>query len=156
VSAPPSPDEVWERLRSVKDPELPVVDIVELGLVRDVAVEQATIRVSLTPTYSGCPALTVIQREVEDVLADLGPVETRIVQSPPWTTDWVSDEAKRKLEAYGIAPPPMRARASAHVVRCPRCKSPASELQSEFGSTACKSLWRCRSCHEPFELLKVI
>jgi ring-1,2-phenylacetyl-CoA epoxidase subunit PaaD len=147
---------VRERLRTVKDPELPVVDIVELGLVREIEVDQGKIRVALTPTYSGCPALAMIQREVEEVLGDLGPAEVRVVQSPAWTTDWVTDEAKRKLAAYGIAPPPLRAQAHAHTVRCPQCDSPDGQLQSEFGSTACKAIWRCRSCLEPFELLKVI
>ena len=151
-----TPAQVRERLHRVLDPELPVVDIVELGLVRDIEVGSGRVRVSLTPTYSGCPALHVIEREVARVLSDLGEVEVRIVHSPPWTTDWVSGEARRKLRAAGIAPPGHLAGAPTAPVHCPRCDATETELLSQFGATACKSIWRCNRCLEPFELLKVI
>lgn len=151
-----TPAEIRDRLRTVLDPELPTLDIVELGLVREIEVRADRVQVSLTPTYSGCPALRLIQDEVARALSDLGEVEIRTVLSPPWTTDWVSAEGRRKLRAAGIAPPNHRAAASPAPVRCPLCDSTETRLQSEFGATACKSLWVCASCREPFELLKVI
>ncbi len=151
-----TPAEVRARLCRVLDPELPVVNIVELGLVRDIEVHDDGVCVALTPTYSGCPALRVIEDEVAEALVDLGEVEIRTVHSPPWTTDWLTDEAKRKLRDAGIAPPGQLAGAAPAAVRCPRCDSAQTRLQSQFGATACKSIWLCQSCREPFELLKVI
>ncbi len=143
------------KLRTVMDPELPMLNIVELGLLREVEVEEDGLHITLTPTYSGCPAIETIVAETRRVLADLGPVSLRIAHAPPWTTDWITEDARRKLRAAGIAPPAGRV-AQPEAVRCPRCDATASEQVSAFGSTACKSLWRCANCDEPFELLKLI
>jgi ring-1,2-phenylacetyl-CoA epoxidase subunit PaaD len=160
-------DDVWTLLETVPDPEVPVLSVIELGIVRDVEVDDTRgVTVVVTPTYSGCPAMQVIE---EDILAALRArgverAQVRTAYSPAWTTDWLSAEAKRKLEAYGIAPPgkatddedliPIRRRAD--VVRCPYCKSPSTELRSEFGSTACKSIRFCNACQQPFEQFKAI
>lgn len=151
-----SVEQVRAQLRTVLDPELPVVDIVELGLVREIEVRAGRVRVSLTPTYSGCPAWPVIQADVAEALEQFGEVELVTVHAPPWTTDWVSESAHQKLRAAGIAPPNCRAGGPEAPVACPLCDSHDTVRQSEFGATACKSLWRCRSCAEPFELLKVL
>jgi len=150
---------------AVEDPELPQVTIAELGILREVAVdEHEGVEVRLTPTYSGCPAVEVIERDVRSALAGAGfeDVTVRRVLSPPWTTDWITPEGRRKLEAGGIAPPAFRSEQAgaassqpvAFVVRCPHCGSPETELISRFSSTACKALRRCRSCAEPFDHFK--
>ncbi|HEX8526148.1 1,2-phenylacetyl-CoA epoxidase subunit PaaD [Allosphingosinicella sp.] len=138
---------MWEVLASVPDPEIPVVSVVDLGIVR--SVEPG--RVTITPTYTGCPATQVIERDVRAALDSAGYRDVRIVTelSPPWTTDWISAEGRAKLAAYGIAPPTPNG-----AVRCPQCGSGATEEISRFGSTPCKALWRCRSCAEPFDLFK--
>jgi ring-1,2-phenylacetyl-CoA epoxidase subunit PaaD len=147
----------------VPDPEVPVLTIDDLGVLRDVTVDGAgRVEVSITPTYSGCPAMDAIRDDVLTALHDNGfpDVHVRLVLSPAWTTDWMSDVGRRKLTAYGIAPPtgvrpagpvPLRL-----AVRCPRCGSADTVELSRFGSTACKSLWRCRSCAEPFDHFKAI
>ena len=137
---------LWEVLASVPDPEIPVVSIVDLGIVREVHPD----RVVITPTYTGCPATQVIERDIRDALDAAGYRHVRIetALAPPWTTDWISEEGKRKLHAYGIAPPTKGA------VACPQCGSADTEEVSRFGSTPCKSLWRCRACAEPFDLFK--
>jgi ring-1,2-phenylacetyl-CoA epoxidase subunit PaaD len=137
---------LWAVLREVPDPEIPVISIVDLGIVR--AVEPN--RVVITPTYTGCPATEVIARDVRAALDGAGYRGVRIetVLSPPWTTDWISEEGKRKLRAYGIAPPTKQA------VECPQCGSAETEEISRFGSTPCKAQWRCRACLEPFDLFK--
>jgi ring-1,2-phenylacetyl-CoA epoxidase subunit PaaD len=161
-------DGIFALLEGVKDPEVPVLSVIELGVVRDVSVdERGSVTVSVTPTYSGCPAMQAIEEDILAALREHGVEDARIrtTFSPAWTTDWLTDEAKRKLEAYGIAPPgpapaptddliPLRRRAD--VVRCPYCKSAETELRSEFGSTACKSIRYCNSCHQPFEQFKAI
>ena len=163
--AVPSRQELLAILDEVKDPEVPVVSVVELGIVRDVAATEAGVEVTITPTYSGCPAMREIESDIRQALAahGLGPVEIRVVYSPPWTTDWIGPLAKAKLEAYGIAPPGVVERDElvslerrAPRVRCPFCKSLDTERKSEFGSTACKSIWFCRSCRQPFEEFKAI
>jgi len=145
---------------AVEDPELPQVTIAELGILREVVVgEHDGIEVRLTPTYSGCPAVEVIEAEVHRALAAAGFDDVTVcrVLSPPWTTDWITAEGRRKLAAGGIAPP-ARQRAGTQpvtfVVRCPHCGSADTELVSRFGSTACKALRRCRSCAEPFDHFK--
>jgi ring-1,2-phenylacetyl-CoA epoxidase subunit PaaD len=161
----------WSALARVADPEIPALSIVDLGIVR--AVEQdaddpANVTVRVTPTYSGCPATDVIVEDIRRALADAGVHDARIeiVLAPAWTTDWMSDEGRRKLAAYGIAPPaaaassridvtgmsPLR-RASA-AIECPHCGSRATRLVSQFGSTACKALMRCDDCLEPFDYFK--
>jgi len=161
----PSRDELLAILDDVKDPEVPAVSVVELGVVRDVVANEAGVEVTITPTYSGCPAMREIESDIRDALAahGLGPVEIRVVYSPAWTTDWIGPAARAKLEAYGIAPPGPAPRDELVLlerrtrrVRCPFCKSAETDRKSEFGSTACKSIWFCRSCRQPFEEFKAI
>jgi ring-1,2-phenylacetyl-CoA epoxidase subunit PaaD len=148
----------------VLDPEVPVLTIADLGVLRDVEVDGDAVTVTVTPTYSGCPAMEVIERDVEAAVRDAGfeQVVVRRVLSPPWTTDWMSDEGRRKLEDYGVAPPSTRAGSGsgpvpvALSVRCPQCGSPDTHELSRFGSTACKSLWRCNACREPFDHFKAL
>ncbi|MEA3010672.1 MAG: ring,2-phenylacetyl-CoA epoxidase subunit PaaD [Sphingomonadales bacterium] len=133
-------------LSEVPDPEIPVISIVELGIVRSVEPH----RVVITPTYMGCPATQVIERDIRDALDSAGYRQVRIetALSPAWTTDWITPQGRAKLLAYGIAPPTRGA------VPCPQCGSAETEEISRFGSTPCKSLWRCRACAEPFDLFK--
>jgi ring-1,2-phenylacetyl-CoA epoxidase subunit PaaD len=140
---------VWEVLGKVPDPEIPVVSLVDLGIVREVHPD----RVVLTPTYTGCPATLVIETMVRIALDKAGLDHVRIATtlSPPWTTDWISEEGRRKLRAYGIAPPTL---AGQRAVECPQCGSASTEEISRFGSTPCKALWRCRACAEPFDHFK--
>jgi ring-1,2-phenylacetyl-CoA epoxidase subunit PaaD len=178
LSLPTStPDEatVWSWLESVCDPEIPVVNLREMGILREVRVVNDEVEVHLTPTYSGCPALSQMQADVLNQLQHQGVKARVVVQlSPAWTTDWMTDTARDKLRAYGIAPPgrcqhPLPGQGSlavVHLVRhlcdedepvpCPRCGSTHTQQTSVFGSTACKSLHRCLSCHEPFDHFKAI
>lgn len=146
----------------VRDPEVPVLTIDDLGVLRDVTSDGDRVTVTITPTYSGCPAMDTIRDDLVLALTDAGfaDVEVRLVLSPAWTTDWMSDEGKRKLTAYGIAPPTGRAAVRGPIplalsVRCPRCGSPQTREVSRFGSTSCKSLWECTACLEPFDHFKV-
>lgn len=152
--AKPDTDTVWQWLEEVPDPEIPVISVVDLGIIRDVQWQGDTLEVAVTPTYSGCPATSVISLDVETALRDRGIVNLRIRQqiSPAWTSDWMSGKGRRKLEAYGIAPP-SPAGGPDH---CPQCKSPDVERVSQFGSTPCKAHWRCLSCLEPFDYFKCI
>ena len=154
-------DRVREVLETVLDPEVPVLSIVELGIVREVAVEGDTVTVTVTPTYSGCPAMHAIEAEIRATLAAAGfpRVELKTVYAPAWTTDWMSDPAKEKLRAYGIAPPggaaaPLVQRDAPRRAACPFCGSSHNSLESEFGATACKALFVCHSCQQPFEHFK--
>jgi len=156
--------QAWRVLASVLDPEVPALSVVDLGIVREVSAgEGGALEVVLTPTYSGCPATEAIEADVAAALvaAGLGPVTLTQRLAPAWTTDWISDDGRRKLAAYGIAPPCTRAsHAVVHVlarnVPCPRCQSVRTERLSAFGSTACKSMHRCLDCREPFEYFKAI
>ena len=157
--------EAWRVLDGVLDPEVPVLSVVDLGIVRDVqwSYEHQCLDVVLTPTYSGCPATELITDSVREALetAGLGPVDIRLQRAPAWTTDWMSGSGRDKLKRYGIAPPGACAdRQPIHLmargVQCPRCDSPDTERLSAFGSTACKSLYRCLACREPFEHFKPI
>ena len=153
-----------ERVRAavsaVTDPEIPVLTIADLGVLRDIKAGADGVEVTITPTYSGCPAMTAIGLEIEAALAalDVGPVRVRTSLSPAWTTDWLSEDGRRKLQAYGIAPPPpgsgRRALFDEPRIACPRCGSGDTEQISEFGSTSCKSLHRCLTCREPFDAFK--
>jgi len=163
--APLTRHDVFEILNGVMDPEVPVISVVELGIVRDVELSGADVVVTITPTYSGCPAMREIETEIRGALQAQGftSVEIRTVYAPAWTTDWISAEARAKLEAYGIAPPGPAVRDELvsigrrpSTVRCPYCKSTHTDRQSEFGSTACKSIWVCRDCRQPFEEFKAI
>ena len=146
-------------LESVKDPEVPVLSIVELGVVRDVEILEDRVKVSITPTYSGCPALQVMRDGVRKALESegIGRVDVTTVMSPPWTTDWMTEPARRKLKEFGIAPPSLSADGGQDAnIPCPFCDSTSTELRSAFGSTACKSLFVCRDCLQPFEHFKCI
>lgn len=146
----------------VLDPEVPVLTIEDLGILRDVAVDdRGRVAVTITPTYSGCPAMEAITADVTTALAASGfdDVRVRMVLSPAWTTDWMSESGKRKLLDYGIAPPQPRVDGPVPLalsVRCPQCGSPDTRELSRFGSTACKSLWACNSCREPFDHFKAL
>ena len=148
-------EQVWQVLRSVMDPEIPVLSVVDLGVVRYVRADGAGLHVGITPTYSGCPATEVIQRSIREALAreELEDVTVETVLSPPWTSEWLSEEGRRKLEAFGIAAPGARSAAN---VACPRCRSHEVERVSEFGSTPCKAHYRCGDCLEPFDVFKCI
>ena len=150
----------WDAAAAVVDPEIPVLTIADLGVLREVAVSDGHVEVAITPTYSGCPAMNMIALEIEIALERAGFAKPKIrtVLSPAWTTDWMSEEGRRKLHAYGIAPPQSshsrRALFGEQVVTCPQCSSDDTEVLSEFGSTSCKALWRCKSCREPFDYFK--
>jgi ring-1,2-phenylacetyl-CoA epoxidase subunit PaaD len=144
----------WRALRAVRDPEIPVLSVLDLGIVRYVRAEEGPLRVGITPTYSGCPATEVIRRSIGEALAreNLGEVRIETVLSPPWSSEWLSEEGRRKLRAFGIAAPKARTPA----VSCPRCASAEVECISEFGSTPCKAHYRCGACLEPFDVFKCI
>ncbi len=141
--------DVWRVLEAVPDPEIPVLSVVDLGIVREVSDE----RVVLTPTYTGCPATLVIEKMVRAALDEAGLPHVRIetTLSPPWTTDWITEDGRAKLRACGIAPP---CAPGERAVECPQCGSADTQEISRFGSTPCKALWRCRACAEPFDLFK--
>jgi ring-1,2-phenylacetyl-CoA epoxidase subunit PaaD len=153
-------ERAWAAAAQIVDPEIPVLSIADLGVLREVRVSGDTVEVVITPTYSGCPAMRMIEVEIETALRAAGIDKLRIstVLSPAWTTDWLSDAGRRKLAEYGIAPPiasvARRALFSADAVACPRCGSADTERLAEFGSTSCKALYRCRACAEPFDYFK--
>ena len=166
VAATAAVQAAWAALAGVLDPEVPVVSIVELGIVRDVRVDADTLVVVLTPTYSGCPATAVIEADARAALAAAGVDACRIetALAPAWTTDWMAPEARERLRDFGIAPPGGAARVDVRglsplrrasvAVPCPRCGSHATSILSQFGSTACKALYRCLDCREPFDYFK--
>lgn len=147
-------EEVWSWLAEVPDPEIPAISLVDLGVIRDLGWQGERLVVTITPTYSGCPATTLINAEIERALRahGLAELELRRQIAPPWTSDWISPEGRAKLEAYGIAPP----RPAGGPARCPRCGSGQVERVSQFGSTPCKAQWRCTDCREPFDYFKCI
>jgi ring-1,2-phenylacetyl-CoA epoxidase subunit PaaD len=157
--------QVWDWLDKIPDPEIPVISVVELGVVRKVELNEDQVTVYITPTYTGCPAMNVFEADILSMLIEKGfkkPI-IRTVWSPPWTTDWLSDHALEKLRKYGIAPP---VKGSADkgvlfdtgpkIVQCPKCSSGDTKVISQFGATACKALYSCNSCKEPFEYFKCI
>jgi ring-1,2-phenylacetyl-CoA epoxidase subunit PaaD len=154
--------EVRAVVADVPDPEIPVLSIADLGILRDVSVDETGhVQVTITPTYSGCPAMEAIRADVVHRLAAHGYADAsvRLVLSPAWTTDWMSEDGKRKLREYGVAPPAHVQTGSVAIrlsVRCPHCGSPDTRELSRFGSTACKSLWSCDACLEPFDSFKAI
>jgi ring-1,2-phenylacetyl-CoA epoxidase subunit PaaD len=162
VVSVPDPAAVRAAIAAVPDPELPVVTIEELGILRSVVVDGSRASVTITPTYSGCPALEAIRADVIAAAGSAGAtaVDVRTVLAPAWTTDWITAGARAKLAAHGIAPPSPAPRpgtvAIALSVRCPQCGSLDTREQSRFSGTACKSLWSCVACREPFEHLKAI
>lgn len=167
MSATATRESVLEILAEVKDPELPMIDVVELGIVRDVTFDGGQLTVDITPTYSGCPAMQVIEQEIVTTLASHGfeGARVRTVYSPAWTTDWMTDAAKERLREHGIAPPGLveisggivelvSLRRAKQTIECPFCGSANTVEKSEFGSTACKSIQFCNSCHQPFDRFK--
>jgi ring-1,2-phenylacetyl-CoA epoxidase subunit PaaD len=150
----------WDAASTVVDPEIPVLTIADLGILRDVVLRDGQVQVAITPTYSGCPAMSMIGLEIELALEQAGIAGARIhtVLSPAWTTAWMTAEGRRKLAEYGIVPPQegggRRALFGEEAVPCPRCGSAHTERLSEFGSTSCKALWRCTDCREPFDYFK--
>ena len=154
--------EVWEFLEDVKDPEVPVLSVVDLGIIRKVDVHEGTVTIIITPTYSGCPAMDVISMNIRLKLMEKGIRNVQIQQqlSPAWTTDWMTENGKQKLKNYGIAPPNPRQQFCIdemflqEAIQCPHCNSHHTELISQFGSTACKALYRCLDCREAFDYFK--
>jgi ring-1,2-phenylacetyl-CoA epoxidase subunit PaaD len=155
---------IWDMLNTIPDPEVPAISIVELGVIRNVEEKEGRIVITMTPTYSGCPALKMMEENVRTTLYEAGlkDVDIRIVLYPAWTTDWIPEEAKLKLRNYGIAPPERSTEdhlksllsGKKHPVTCPFCHSADTRLTSAFGSTACKALHYCNHCHQPFEEFK--
>ena len=156
--------QIREWLDEIPDPEIPVISLMELGVVRDVHIDGNRVQVDITPTYSGCPAMRVMEEDIHRKLREKGieRVITKTVLSPAWTTDWLSDDAKQKLKKYGIAPPGKTGLTNNPIhfakenVPCPFCDSTDTKLESQFGSTACKSLYYCNACQQPFEHFKCI
>jgi ring-1,2-phenylacetyl-CoA epoxidase subunit PaaD len=155
--------EIWDLLNSIPDPEVPAISIVELGVVRDVRITDSNVEVDITPTYSGCPALKTMEEQIRAKLLLVGLTPSiKTIYKPAWTTDWMSDETKEKLRAYGIAPPEKLSFENLHPfanndkgpVACPFCSSTDTSLTSRFGSTACKALHFCNGCRQPFEQFK--
>lgn len=155
-----SQEKVWSILSSVNDPEIPVLSVLDLGIVRDVKMNDEEVEVIITPTYSGCPAMDFIGMNIRKVLIEKGFKKIKITHqlSPAWTTDWMSEEGKEKLKAFGIAPPSAKTFDKNYlenqIVECPHCQSKHTILISEFGSTACKALYKCNDCGEPFDYFK--
>ena len=153
-------DRARQAVETVVDPEIPVLTIADLGVLRDVRLDGGTVEVTITPTYSGCPAMNMIALEIELALDRAGFHGSRIrtVLSPAWTTDWLTEHGRRKLTEYGIAPPVpgsgRRALFGVDTVACPRCGSTDTKVLAEFASTSCKALWQCQSCREPFDYFK--
>jgi ring-1,2-phenylacetyl-CoA epoxidase subunit PaaD len=157
------PTEVEPHLRSVSDPEIPVLSILDMGIVRDVQMNGKQVAVKITPTYSGCPAMDMIGSEIKLALDQAGyETEVELVLSPAWTTDWLTEEGRRKLEEYGIAAPldesadKLALMGQSRLVHCPRCNSQNTKMVSQFGSTACKALFQCQDCLEPFDYFKCL
>jgi ring-1,2-phenylacetyl-CoA epoxidase subunit PaaD len=157
--------EIMQYLEEIPDPEIPVINIIELGIVRGVRFDDDTCVVTITPTYSGCPAMKQIEDDIVSLLRSKGleKIKIEMVYSPAWTTDWMNDEAKEKLRRYGIAPPEhstidkrVLMGLEPRVVKCPKCGSKETRMISQFGSTACKSLYQCKDCLEPFDYFKCL
>ena len=157
-------EDIFKLLSEIPDPEIPVINISELGILRDVKLEDDLCTVVITPTYTGCPAMKMIEDDIKIKLIEAGieNYKVELVYSPAWTTDWISDTAKEKLRVYGIAPPDHSSvdkkvlLGKARELKCPLCGSKNTEMISQFGSTACKALYRCKDCKEPFDYFKCI
>ncbi len=150
---------LYALLSSVCDPEIPVLTLQDLGVLRDISIVDDEIKVTITPTYSGCPAMEAMRSDIESTLADAGYQKVDVQQSlsPAWTTDWMTEDGRDKLRAYGIAPPATTTCGKiSGAIECPQCTSSEVKLISEFGSTACKALYQCRQCQEPFDYFKCI
>lgn len=158
-----SQEQIWQLLETVTDPEVPVLSILDLGIVRNVQISSGEIEITITPTYTGCPAMDIIAMNIRLALAEHGckNVTVTTILSPAWTTDWMTEEGKLKLKEYGIAPPNPKQQvcnnklfSENETVQCPHCNSYHTSRISEFGSTACKALYQCSECHEPFDYFK--
>ena len=152
-------EEIMDILSQIADPEIPVVSIREMGMLRDVYLKRSIWEVVITPTYTGCPAMGIIEADIKALLDEHGiKSSVKLVYSPAWTTDWITEEAKEKMRKYGIAPPEHSSCGGAvdaeKHVSCPQCNSKDTEVISRFGSTACKALYKCNSCKEPFDYFK--
>ena len=149
-------DSLWKLLQQIPDPEIPVLSILDLGIVRDVKLQDGQVEIIITPTYSGCPAMDAISMDIRLKLIEHGYKNIKItsVLSPAWTTDWMTEEGKIKLNKYGIALPKMSGDLSDSTPFCPQCNSADTKLLSQFGSTACKALYQCNDCKEPFDYFK--
>ena len=155
----PATARLFELLSKVVDPEIPVLTLQDLGVLRDVSISNGEVKVSITPTYAGCPAMEAMRRDIETTLAAAGYEQVTVEQvlSPAWSTDWMTPSGREKLREYGIAPPVSTACGrSAGQIGCPQCNSTSVKLISEFGSTACKALYQCQDCREPFDYFKCI
>lgn len=160
----PTTEQIWQALAQVPDPEIPVINLVEMGIVREVLVEGNKATITMTPTFSGCPALHLIREQLEQTTRSLGfeQVEVKTLLSPAWTTDWITPEARERLRQYGIAPPKPTTSQSALIklepspTSCPRCGSLDTSVKNTFGSTLCKAIHVCNGCKEPFESFKTI
>ena len=153
-------DHVWAAMGEIMDPEIPVISLVEMGIIREVEIEGATVEVTMTPTFSGCPALLEMEELIEAKVKGMG-AESVILHkqlNPPWTSDWITDEGRKKLKAFGLAPPHQHGGnvmvTFFDLVPCPRCDSKNTSLQNSFGSTLCRAIWTCNDCLEPFEQFK--
>jgi ring-1,2-phenylacetyl-CoA epoxidase subunit PaaD len=152
-----SKDEIYRVLQEVTDPEIPVISVVELGIIRDVQInENEHVDVFITPTYSGCPAMDVIPVLIKEAIIDAGypNVTVHSTLAPAWTTEWITAEGRKKLKDFGIAPPDLQKSTAPAHVQCPQCGSTETELISFFGSTPCKAAYRCKACLEPFDYFK--
>lgn len=155
-------EQVWELLKTVSDPEIPVVSLVEMGIVRDVDTSGDNVTVTITPTFAGCPAMRVMQEDIVRVLKAHGATQVQVKTqlAPAWTSDWISEEARIKLKEFGLAPPAKHGGDVQvilfNVPRCPRCNSRNTRLQNTFGSTLCRAIYTCNNCKEPFEQFKAI
>jgi ring-1,2-phenylacetyl-CoA epoxidase subunit PaaD len=153
-------EELWKLMETVCDPEIPVLSVIDLGIVRDINIHEGEIQIIITPTYSGCPAMDVIAMNIRMALIKEGFTTVKISYqlSPAWTTDWMTEAGKQKLKSYGIAPPSAKTFDKNYlehlVVECPLCRSKNTKLISQFGSTACKALYQCLDCQEPFDYFK--
>ncbi|CAN5625150.1 phenylacetate-CoA oxygenase subunit PaaJ [soil metagenome] len=162
IQVPSQLSHLLSLISEIPDPEVPVITIAELGILRDIKEENGKIIVTITPTYSGCPAMKAIENEIADILRanSVSEFEIKYTFSPAWTTDWLNDSAKEKLRVYGIAPPEKSSSDKTVLFMqqktksCPRCSSTDTEMISAFGSTACKALYRCKNCGEPFDYFK--
>jgi ring-1,2-phenylacetyl-CoA epoxidase subunit PaaD len=155
-------EDIYNILEQVSDPEVPVLSIIDLGVVRDVLISENALEIVITPTYTGCPAMDMIEVNIKAMLQDHGfeEVSVRTILSPAWTTDWLSEAGKQKLQDYGIAPPQGSSKSKRALfsedsgIICPQCKSTDTEMISQFGSTACKAQYKCKNCEEPFDYFK--
>ncbi len=157
IAEPEAVKKIWQLLEMVCDPEIPVLSILDMGIVRDIKINADQIEVIITPTYSGCPAMDAISMDIRLKLIEHGYRNVKItsVLSPVWTTDWMTENGRKKLKEYGIAPPQQRKNAEIYgTVECPQCNSSNTSLISQYGSTACKALYQCNNCKEPFDYFK--